>query len=176
MKAESQQRMSKETITTDKEITSKQETISKQSKTDPRSNSCNGQNVEQRLMARNKNQLTIQSFHQMASLVSVKLSSSNFLLWKSQIYPLIRSAQIMHHLEEEVAPTMTMIKDEKEVLNPEYEVWLNNDGLLTSWLLGTMNEEALSLVVGCESAFQIWKSLEDHYLASTKEQEMHLKG
>ncbi|GLT52666.1 hypothetical protein SLA2020_259920 [Shorea laevis] len=112
----------------------------------------------------------------MASLVSVKLSSSNFLLWKSQIYPLIRSAQIMHHLEEEVAPTMTVIKDEKEELNPEYEVWLNNDGLLTSWLLGTMNEEALSLVVGCDSAFQIWKSLEDHYLASTKEQEMHLKG
>ncbi|GKV20239.1 hypothetical protein SLEP1_g30396 [Rubroshorea leprosula] len=39
-----------------------------------------------------------------------------------------------------------------------------------------MNEEALSLVVGCDSTFQIWKCLEDHYLASTEEQEMQLKG
>ncbi|GKV28213.1 hypothetical protein SLEP1_g37295 [Rubroshorea leprosula] len=67
-------------------------------------------------------------------------------------------------------------KGGKEELNLDYAIWLNNDGLLTSWLLGTMNEEALSLVVGCDSAFQIWKCLKEHYLASTKEQELHLKG
>ncbi|GKV27238.1 hypothetical protein SLEP1_g36431 [Rubroshorea leprosula] len=128
-----------------------------------------------KLMAKNQNLLTIQSFHQMASLVSVKLSSTNFLLWKSQIFPLIRSAQLIHHLEEE-APVATISKGGKEELNPDYAIWLNNDGLLTSWLLGTMNEEALSLVVGCDSAFQIWKCLKEHYLASTKEQELHLKG
>ncbi|GKU93013.1 hypothetical protein SLEP1_g6653 [Rubroshorea leprosula] len=126
-------------------------------------------------MAKNKSMLTIQNFHQMASLVSVKLSSTNFLLWKSQIFPLIRSAQLMHHLEEE-APAMKITKDGEQVPNPNHDVWLNNDGLLTSWLLGTMNEEALSLVVGCDTAFQIWKCLEEHYLASTKEQELHLKG
>ncbi|GKV50770.1 hypothetical protein SLEP1_g57465 [Rubroshorea leprosula] len=111
----------------------------------------------------------------MASLVSVKLSSSNFLLWKSQIFPLIRSAQLLQHLEEE-APATTITKDGKEESNPDYDIWLNNDGLLTSWLLGTMNEEALSLVVSCDTAFQIWKCLKEHYLASTKEQELHLKG
>ncbi|GKV31042.1 hypothetical protein SLEP1_g39784 [Rubroshorea leprosula] len=60
--------------------------------------------------------------------------------------------------------------------NPEYDVWLSNDGLLTSWILGTMNEESLSLVVGCDSALQIWRCLEEHYLASSKESELHLKG
>ncbi|GKV49630.1 hypothetical protein SLEP1_g56371 [Rubroshorea leprosula] len=126
-------------------------------------------------MAKAKTSLTIQNFHQMASLVSVKLSSTNFLLWKSQIYPLIRSAQLLHHLEEE-APAMTVIKNDKEVPNQDYEVWLNNDGLLTSWLLGTMNEDSLSLVVGSNSTYQIWKCLQDHYLAATKEQELYLKG
>ncbi|GKV19865.1 hypothetical protein SLEP1_g30068 [Rubroshorea leprosula] len=85
------------------------------------------------------------------------------------------STQLIHHLEEE-ALVATISKGGKEELNPDYAVWLNNDGLLTSWLLGTMNEEALSLVVGCDSAFQIWKCLKEHYLASTKEQELHLKG
>ncbi|GKV22134.1 hypothetical protein SLEP1_g32026 [Rubroshorea leprosula] len=126
-------------------------------------------------MTKNKTKLTIQSFHQMASLVSVKLSSANCLLRKSQVYPLIRSAQLIDHLEEE-APALTISKNAKEESNPEFENWLNNDGLLTSWLLGTMNEEALSMVVGCESTFQIWRCLEEHYLASKKEQELHLKG
>ncbi|GLT58121.1 hypothetical protein SLA2020_310430 [Shorea laevis] len=39
-----------------------------------------------------------------------------------------------------------------------------------------MNEDSLSLVVGCNSTYQIWKCLQEHYLASTKEQELHLKG
>ncbi|GKV50876.1 hypothetical protein SLEP1_g57556 [Rubroshorea leprosula] len=71
------------------------------------------------------------------------------------VFPLIQSSQLMHHLEEG-ALAMTIIKDGKEVLNPDYELLVNNDGLLTSWLLGTMNEEALSLVVGCHTALKCW--------------------
>ncbi|GKV19425.1 hypothetical protein SLEP1_g29686 [Rubroshorea leprosula] len=91
------------------------------------------------------------------------------------VYPLIRSAQLLHHIQED-APPETISKDKEETENPEYYVWLNNDGLLTSWLLGTMNEDSLSLVVGSNSAYEIWKCLEEHYLASTKEQELQLKG
>ncbi|GKV12100.1 hypothetical protein SLEP1_g23295 [Rubroshorea leprosula] len=39
-----------------------------------------------------------------------------------------------------------------------------------------MNEDSLSLVVASNSAYEIWKCLEEHYLASTKEQEIQLKG
>ncbi|GKV27558.1 hypothetical protein SLEP1_g36720 [Rubroshorea leprosula] len=126
-------------------------------------------------MTTTRTRLTIQSFHQMASLVSVKLSNTNFLLWKSQVFPLIRSAQLLHHLEKE-APAMNLTEDGNKESNPDYEIWLNNDGLLMSWLLGTMNEEALSLVVGCDTANQIWRCLEEHYLVSSKEQELYLKG
>ncbi|GKV21611.1 hypothetical protein SLEP1_g31573 [Rubroshorea leprosula] len=107
-------------------------------------------------MSKNKTKLTIQSFHQMASLISVKLSNTNSLLWKSQVFPVIRSAQLMNHLEEE-APVMNITRNGKEETNPDYEVWLNNDRLLTNWLLGTMNEEALSLVVRCDTTSQIWR-------------------
>ncbi|XP_020099653.1 uncharacterized protein LOC109718063 [Ananas comosus] len=117
----------------------------------------------------------IQSFHQMASLLSVKLSSSNFLLWKSQIYPLIRSAHLLHHIEED-APTKMILKGDKEEENPEYTIWINNDGLLTSWLLGTMAEEVLGLVIGCNNVREIWKCLDEHFFDSTKEKEMHLKN
>ncbi|GKV20635.1 hypothetical protein SLEP1_g30733 [Rubroshorea leprosula] len=81
----------------------------------------------------------------------------------------------MHHLEGGAAKKY-ITKKSKEEPNPDFDIWLNNDGLLTSWLLGTMNEEALSLVVGCDTTSQIWKCLEEHYLASTKEHKLHLKG
>ncbi|KAL6338220.1 hypothetical protein AAG906_018477 [Vitis piasezkii] len=42
-----------------------------------------------------KLKLTLQSFHQCSSLVSIKLTSTNFLLWKSQVLPLIRSLGIL---------------------------------------------------------------------------------
>ncbi|GKV53084.1 hypothetical protein SLEP1_g59630 [Rubroshorea leprosula] len=68
----------------------------------------------------------------------------------------------MNHLEEE-APAMNITRNGKEETNPDCEVWLNNDGLLTSWLLGTMNEEALSLVVGCDTTSQIWRKFKGTY-------------
>lgn len=69
----------------------------------------------------------------MASLVFIKLSSTNFVLGKSQLYPLTQSAQLIHHLEEALA--ITISKDGKEEPNWECENWLNNDGFLASWLL-----------------------------------------
>lgn len=39
-----------------------------------------------------------------------------------------------------------------------------------------MNEDTLSLVVGCESTLVVWRCLEEYYLASTKERQLHLKS
>ena len=66
-------------------------------------------------------------------------------------------------------------KDNQKEENPEYAIWINNDGLLTSWILGTMTKEALGLIVGCNTTRQIWKYLEEHLLALKNEREMQLK-
>ena len=44
--------------------------------------------------------LTIQSFHQCASLISIKLGTNNYLMWRSQILHLSRSLGVLHHLEK----------------------------------------------------------------------------
>lgn len=51
---------------------------------------------------------------------------------------------------------------------------MNNDGLLTSWLLGIISEEVLVQLEATESAHQIWNSLEELLLTMTKENELHL--
>lgn len=111
----------------------------------------------------------------MASLVSVKLSNSNFLIQKLQIHPLIRSAQLLHHIEGDM-PSKVVQRENKDAENPDYAIWINNYYFLTSWLLGTMSEEVHSLVIGCNTTRQIWKCLEEHVLASIKEREIQLKN
>ena len=118
--------------------------------------------------------LTIQNFHQCSSLVTLKLSQTNFLLWKSQVLPLIRTLGVQHHLEEGDEPAEMITKEDKETQNPAYTIWLNNDGLLTTWLLGTIEEEILlDLDENCY-AHQVWKSIKNKLLPSSKEKEVLL--
>lgn len=98
----------------------------------------------------------IQSFHQSTSLVSVKLDASNFFLWCSQIFLLVQSLKVCHHIIK-VEPLCEILKDEKEivVINPNHSIWINYDGLLTTWFLNVMFNKILSLNVGIDNAFQL---------------------
>ncbi|KAI3463824.1 hypothetical protein Pfo_020487 [Paulownia fortunei] len=65
----------------------------------------------------------------------------------------------------------------EKIWNSQYQTWLTNDGLLTSWLLGTMTEDILSIVFGeVETAFDLWTSLEQQLLPVTIEKEGNLKN
>ncbi|TXG67661.1 hypothetical protein EZV62_008936 [Acer yangbiense] len=58
------------------------------------------------------------------------------------------SLGLYHHLSMSEKPVEELV-DEKgnKSPNPLYQVWITNDGLLTSWLLGTMKEVILSMVL-----------------------------
>lgn len=76
---------------------------------------------------------------------------------------------IIHHLEKE-----KKLETEPEESSSEVDMWIDNDGLLTSWLLGLMTEEVLKMIVGVEAASQVWSSLKEQLLPMTKEKEVNL--
>ncbi|KAL5786305.1 hypothetical protein ACOSQ2_008697 [Xanthoceras sorbifolium] len=120
--------------------------------------------------------LSIQSFHQCSSLVSIKLSTTNFLMWRSQIILLVQSLGVYHHLTVNEKPAAEIENEGKKVKNDHLQIWRTNDGLLTSWLLGTIKEDVLSLVMGeTGTAFTVWVALEQHLLPITIEKESNLK-
>ncbi|KAI3458857.1 hypothetical protein Pfo_015520 [Paulownia fortunei] len=91
--------------------------------------------------------LSIQSFHQHSSLISIKLSTINFLVWKSLILPSICSLGIEHHIND----PKRLVDDSsdsagKKIKNLNLDPWIANDDLLISWLLGNMKEEVLSMI------------------------------
>ena len=119
------------------------------------------------LSCREEPKLFIQGFHQCSTLVSIKLNFSNFLLWKAQILPFIKSLGIIHHLAEG-KPTEEIVGDDgKKGINPNYVFWLNNDGLLVSWLSGIMIVDIFSMINGGETAKDVWSSLEEQLLPNT---------
>ena len=122
-------------------------------------------------------QFIIQGFHQCSSLIFVKLNTTNFLPWHSQIIPLVQSLGLYHHLTTNAKPAEEIEDDKGSISpNPLYESWTTNNGLLISWLLGTIKEDTMSSIFGSEMAYQVWTSLEQQLFPIIVEKEGHLKN
>ncbi|OMO49753.1 hypothetical protein COLO4_38403 [Corchorus olitorius] len=97
----------------------------------------------------------------MGNFVSLKFTSKNFLLWKTQILGLIESQDMLGFVNGATPmPKSHVSKDEdvnQEKENPDYVVWRRSDRLLCGWITGTLSEEALGLVVGLETSAEVWK-------------------
>ena len=67
---------------------------------------------------------------------------TNYLLWRSQILPLIKSLGLENHLTDVGAPPEEIENENgmREV-NPSYAIQVNNDGLLMSWLMGLITKD-----------------------------------
>ncbi|KAF3795138.1 hypothetical protein EJ110_NYTH05719 [Nymphaea thermarum] len=104
----------------------------------------------------------------LSQLISQKLNHSNYLTWKRQIVPFIKSHRLYGHIDgttpappkcidREVKRTVvadqadgtsvgTEIRFEYETLtenNPEYEVWLAHDQSLAAYITFTLSKEVL---------------------------------
>ena len=58
-------------------------------------------------------ELNIPSFYQCSSFISIKLNTTNFLLWKNQISPLVCIIGVLYHLLNGEKPTKEIKDDER---------------------------------------------------------------
>ena len=57
------------------------------------------------------------------------------------------------------------------------EQWsLNDDGLLTSWLLANIKEDTIRLIHGGDTTYSIWTTVHDQLLPNTEDSEAKLKN
>jgi hypothetical protein len=91
---------------------------------------------------------------------SEKLMRANYPLWRAQVLPAIRGAQLIGLLDgTDAAPAKTLLvapadsdKDgtPKTVPNPEYGSWLSRDQTVLSYLLKSLSKEILTHVLRIE--------------------------
>ncbi|KAK2989204.1 hypothetical protein RJ640_001433 [Escallonia rubra] len=103
-----------------------------------------------------------------ANFVSLKLSTSNYLLWETQVLSLIESQDLLGFINGDIiAPDSEVNSSDgnQRVPNPDFTSWVRTDRLVKAWITGTLSEEALGVVVGLKTSADVKKgnaSLSDH--------------
>lgn len=104
-----------------------------------------------------------------SNCVTIKLTERNYLLWKSQFESFLRSQMLLGFVTGDIkkpAETIPVRNKEgfiEEVSNPDSEAWCRSDQVVTAWLLGSMSEDVLSVVVGSATAQEVWLTLATHF-------------
>lgn len=96
------------------------------------------------------------------NFITLKLSPTNYPLWREQALALAESQDLVNHLtNEDPAPTQYTTLDTNTTTNTEnfvrqltneFIAWRKSNRLLRGWIIGTLSEEALGLVVGLDTA------------------------
>jgi alpha-N-arabinofuranosidase len=113
----------------------------------------------------------------MVHMLTIKLTSSNYLLWRNQFIPLLTSHDLLGFLYGSIAVPSPQITgtDGSTQVNPTYSSWLNTDQTLLSLLYSSLTEESMSEVLGLKHAHEAWTALEASFSHRLKTRELQLK-
>ncbi|KAJ0102057.1 hypothetical protein Patl1_05000 [Pistacia atlantica] len=118
---------------------------------------------------------TLLPFHTMIHLVTIKLSSSNYLLWTSQLLPLLESQELLKHVDGTLEPPPWFDPPNSQTPNPKYLTWKTTDQRLLNLLLSSLTEKAMAEVVGLSTSREVWLTLENTFSHRSKARKIRLK-
>ncbi|KAJ0972283.1 hypothetical protein J5N97_020242 [Dioscorea zingiberensis] len=113
-------------------------------------------------------------------LINVKLTRENYLLWKAQFMPYLRSQQLLGYVDSSTACPAKIITETTEsratqVPNQGYQTWLQQDHMVLSALLSSLSEEVLSQVLFLSISHEVWQTLERMFSSQSKARIMQIQ-
>jgi hypothetical protein len=113
--------------------------------------------------------------------VSEKLTRENFPLWRAQVVPAIRAAQLEGFIEgTERVPmkTLEVKKDSKKVLilNTDYATWCVCDQHVLTYLVTSLSREVLADVAGNSVAATMWAAISKIFASQYQSHVLHLRN
>ncbi|KAL5713022.1 hypothetical protein ACHQM5_015139 [Ranunculus cassubicifolius] len=118
--------------------------------------------------------------HNISSLVPVKLTSENYILWQALWLPILRGYDLLKYVDNSQHPPPETIQIQVNGLsvntpNPEFQTWVQNDQLLLIWLNATISEPLLSYVVGFPTAQSLWNTIENRFATISRSHVLQLR-
>ncbi|XP_019087274.1 PREDICTED: uncharacterized protein LOC104721004 [Camelina sativa] len=115
-----------------------------------------------------------------SSTVTIKITSNNYLLWKTQFESLLSCQKLIGFVNGTVTapPRFTSTRTGEsitEVPNPRFESWFCTDQLIRFWLFGTLSEEVLGYVHTLSTSRDVWMSLAENFNKSSISREFALR-
>ena len=113
-------------------------------------------------------------------MMTVKLDNSNYIVWKHQISLVLETYSLIELLDEIHLVLGKFLKDLSgtvtTVLNPDYLTWKSKEKALLTFINSTLTPLVLAITVGCSSALEVWKVLENRFSSISRSHVMNLKG
>jgi transposase InsO family protein len=123
------------------------------------------------------NQSPLLLLNNMSNLMSTKLDSSNFMIWKLQITAVLDAYSMLDHLDGSIPKPDQFLTAETgiQAVNPEFLVWSKKDKALLSLLYSTCSSSVLAMVVGKSSSQEVWNTLEERFTSTARSSVLNLK-
>nr|GFB84845.1 zinc finger, CCHC-type, Gag-polypeptide of LTR copia-type [Tanacetum cinerariifolium] len=97
-------------------------------------------------------------------MLTIKLSSSNYLLWRNQVLPLLANQKLTGYINGSIpVPSNTIVTRTTTPPNPAYSSWVAADQRALIVIQSSLSEETMAETLGHTTARGIWCSLEAAY-------------
>ena len=104
----------------------------------------------------------------------IKLTRENFLLWKTQLLPLLNCYDLAHILTQE-PPISTQLDSQGKIsVNPTYQAWWRQDQQVLTLIVSSLSESVLPCVIGKVTARDAWEALLKNCSSTNPSRIMHL--
>ena len=115
----------------------------------------------------------------MSNLKSVKLDSTNFIVWKHQLSSILKAYSMIDFVDGTIQSPSQFLTDAEgnftTTVNPEFQLWNTRDQALLTLINSTLSPSVLSMVVGQNSALSVWKTLEHRFTSTSRANILNLK-
>ena len=104
-----------------------------------------------------------------SNCVTIKLTERNYIHWKRQFESFLSGVDLLGFVNGSNPAPLPSIPVPKvaggfrEVPNPDYQQWVRSDQIVQAWLVGSLSEDILSVVLGAHTAQEVWISLGNHF-------------
>lgn len=111
--------------------------------------------------------------------LTIRLDRSNYKLWRSQIVPAVRAHELEGFLLGTKPQPEKLIFDSENsaigILNSEHTLLIRLDRFLMCWLLCSILEHMLGHVIHCQTAAEVWKTLDQIFSSKSKARILQLR-
>lgn len=105
------------------------------------------------------------------NLVSLRLDSTNFILWKFQLTSILKAHRLYGLVDGSTAkPSEFLAASSSDAVpspNLAFSDWIAKDHVLMTLINATLSPAALAYVVGCSSSKEVWETLIQHYSSNS---------
>uniref|UniRef100_A0A2N9H552 Retrotransposon Copia-like N-terminal domain-containing protein n=1 Tax=Fagus sylvatica TaxID=28930 RepID=A0A2N9H552_FAGSY len=113
----------------------------------------------------------------MSNLMSTKLDSTNYMIWKLQISAILDAYSVIDHLDGSTPQPRQVLVSETGIqqVNPAFLIWQKRDKALLSLLYSTLSSPVLAMVVGLSTSQEVWDKLEERFTCTARANVLNLK-